>query len=614
MTAGRAEPERARFALSAVVDGVTYGRVAIFFAALSVGFHLYNAFAGLIPNLITRPLHLALALPYIFLIGVGDNTPRLVRRIGYALAVLGAGACAYIIFNRRALVQQYGALDGWMQIVLAAVLILVVLEMARRAVRIVLPAVAALVLAYAFLGDRIPGYFGHGGMPLEYLLGTLTITEGGLWGTLTGTSVETIAMFVILGGFIAAGQAGVGFIAFATQIAGRLRAGGAKVAILSSAFYGSISGVAAANTATTGMVTIPAMKKLGYPRSLAASVEAVASTGGQILPPVMGAGIFVMAELVRMPYREIMVAATLPALLFFIAAWFGVHVYALRYGLAPLPRDAMPGWAAVARSLPFFLLPFSILIGTILFTSYTLAYAAVFATFVTWLSLAFEADGRLSLSGWWERTLVAIVTAAQQVAIIAAVIICAGIVVGVFNMTGLGVKLTSLIVGASGGTLWIALLLTALAGLVLGMELPTTAAYVICAAVAAPALIGLGVPELYAHLFVFWYALLCTITPPVCGNVFIAAGIAQTPWLPVAGNAMRLGVGLFVVPLGFIANPALLQVAETPVWALLAMAKIALGLWLISFAVIGAERRPAIEAARFVALPVGLAVIFLWGF
>ncbi len=599
-----------RFRLAVEQDGIVYGRVAILFAALSVGFHIYNAFAGLIPNLITRPAHLLLALPYIFLVGYRPEASRALRLSGYVLAAVGAAACAFIMLDRPALVRQYGALDGWLQFVVAGALIVVVLEMARRAIKIVLPTVAAIVLAYAFFGDRIPGFFGHGGMPADYLLGTLTITEGGLWGTLTGTSVDTIAMFVILGGFIAAGQAGAGFIAFATQIAGRLRAGGAKVAILSSAFYGSISGVAAANTATTGMVTIPAMKKLGYPRSLAASVEAVASTGGQILPPVMGAGIFVMAELVRVPYVEIMVAATLPALLFFITAWFGVHSYAVRYDLAALPKEALPGWAAVARSLPFFLLPFSILIGTLLFTSYTLAYAAVFATFVTWLTLIFEADGSVSLAGWWERTLLALVTAAGQVAIIAAVIICAGIVVGVFNMTGLGVKLTSVILSASGGTLWIALLLTALAGLVLGMELPTTAAYVICAAVAAPALVGLGVPDLYAHLFVFWYALLCTITPPVCGNVFIAAAIAKTPWLPVAGNAMRLGVGLFIVPLAFIANPDLLQLAATPLAALIAMAKIAAGLWLISFAVIGGVKKPLVEVSRVVALPAGLAVIF----
>ena len=598
-------------ALGVTIDEVHYGAVAILLAALSVGFHIYNAFSGLIPALITRPLHLALALPFIFFVGYRDDASPLARQSGYAFGLVGLAACAFIIFNRADLIGQFGAIRGELQYVVAIALIVVVLEMARRAIKIVLPAVAALVLAYAFLGPYVPGYFGHSGATPAYIFGTLTITEGGLWGTLTGTSVNVIAMFVILGGFIAAGQAGTGFMAFATQIAGRLRAGGAKVAILSSAFYGSISGVAAANTATTGMVTIPAMKRLGYPRSLAASVEAVASTGGQILPPVMGAGVFVMAELVRLPYTEIMVAATLPAILFFMAAWFGVQTYARRYDLPALSRDALPGWRAVARSLPFFLLPFSILIGTLAFTSYTLPYAAVFATFVTWLTLIFEEDGTLSLSGWWRRTQLAVVTAATQVAIIAAVIICAGLIVGVFNMTGLGVKLTSLILSASGGELWIALLLTALAGLVLGMELPTTAAYVIVAAVAAPALVDLGVEPLYAHLFVFWYALLCTITPPVCGNVFIAAGIARTPWLPVAGNAMRLGVGLFVVPLGFIANPALLQIATEPVAALAAMAQIAVGLWLISFAIIGGVRRPIFELARFAALPAGLGIIFL---
>ncbi len=597
--------------LSVEMDGQRYGAVAIALALLLVGFHMWNAFAGLIPNLITRPAHLALALPWIFVLGAATQAGRSARLTGWFFLAMGLSVCGWIMLNRRDLVLQYGALDGTVQIVLALTLIVVVLEMARRAIKIVLPTVAALVLAYAFLGDQIPGRFGHGGMPVDYLLGTLTITEGGLWGTLTGTSVDTIAMFVILGGFISAGQAGTGFMAFATQLAGRTRAGAAKVAILSSAFYGSISGVAAANTATTGMITIPAMKRLGYPPQLAAATEAVASTGGQILPPVMGAGIFVMAELVRMPYTDIMVAALLPAILFFLAAWFGVHVYALRIDLPALPRSAMPGWAAVSRSVPFFLLPFSILVGTLAFTSYTLAYAAVFATVVTWATLIFEPDGRLSLAGWYRRTLVAIITAAQQVSIIAAVIICAGIVVGVFNMTGLGVKLTSLILSASGGHLWMALLLTALAALVLGMELPTTAAYVICASVAVPALVGLGVPDLYAHLFVFWYALLCTITPPVCGNVFIAAAIAQTPWLPVAGNSMRLGVGLFVVPLGFIANPALLQLATEPLAALATMAQIALGLWLISFAVIGGARVRLWELLRVPALPVGLGVIFL---
>jgi TRAP-type uncharacterized transport system fused permease subunit len=318
-----------------------------------------------------------------------------------------------------------------------------------------------------------------------------------------------------------------------------------------------------------------------------------------------------MAELVRVPYTEIMIAATLPALLFFVTAWMGVQNYALRHDLPALSRDALPGWRVVMISLPFFLIPFGILIGTLIFTSYTLQFAAVFATAATWVTLMFEADGSVSLRGWWDRTLNALITAAQQVAMIAAVIICAGIIVGVFNMTGLGVKLTSVILSASGGHLWAALALTALASLVLGMELPTTAAYVICAAVAAPALVTMGVPELYAHLFVFWYALLCTITPPVCGNVFIAAGIAQTPWLPVAGNAMRLGLGLFLVPPAFIANQDLLRIADAPVAALLAFIQIAVGLWLVSFGAIGGPRSRLFELLRIAAIPAGLGVIFL---
>lgn len=594
-------------------DPPRFPRIAIPLALLTVGFHLYVTFSGLIPNLVTRPLHLAVAIPFVFFVGLAQGRGRWTRWSGYLVGALGIAACLFVVLNRQALIHQYGTLQGPLQAVVAGVLILSVLEMARRSIKIVLPSVALLVLAYGWFGDLIPGYFGHGGLGAAYLFGSLTITEGGLWGTLTGASVNTIALFVILGGFISAGQAGAGFMTFATQLAGRLRAGAAQVAVLSSAFYGTISGVAAANTATTGMVTIPAMRRLGYPRSIAAAVEAVASTGGQILPPVMGAGVFVMAELLRMPYTEIMVAAILPAVLFFVATWGGLFYFAVRYDLPALPADQLPGWPAVARSLPFFLVPFCILAGTLAFTDYTLAYAAVYATAATWLTLAFEPDGGLSLRGWVRRSGDALLIAARQVSMIAAVIICAGIVIGVFNLTGLGVKLTSLIVGASQGELWLALLLTALASLVLGMELPTTAAYVICAAVAAPALTGMGVPALYAHLFVFWYALLCTITPPVCGNVFIAASIAETPWLPVAGNALRLGVGLFLVPLGFIANPALLQLAATPELALAALAKIGLGLLVVSFAIVGGRRSTLLELLRVPALAAGLAVIFLLG-
>ena len=389
--------------------------------------------------------------------------------------------------------------------------------------------------------------------------------------------------------------------------AGRYRAGAAKVAVLSSALYGTISGSASANTASTGMVTIPAMKRLGYPPSLAAATEAVASTGGQIMPPLMGAGIFVMAELLALPYTTIMVAATPAAILFFVTAWVGVHRYAIRYDLRGMSPDELPGWARVARTLPFFVVPFGILIYVLGWTPYTPQYAALYATMATVVLLAFDAAGGVDLRHWLRRIEIAVVDSGRQIATIAAILICASLITGVFHKTGVGVKITSLILSASDGSLWIGLLLTGLASLLLGMELPTTAAYVICIAVAGDALQSLGLSPLYAHLFVFWYALLCTITPPVCGNVFIAAGIAKTPWLPVAGRSMVLGIGLFILPMGFIANPWMLKVVAEPWLALLATLKVGAGLWLIATGVIGPTRYLWMRPLLFA---LGMAMVF----
>jgi TRAP transporter 4TM/12TM fusion protein len=597
--AGPAEAERAS-------SWSGRGVAMLLWGIATVLFHLYIVVAGLVPNLIDRPLHFLLALPWIFLFV--ETRSRLERWSGWLFAGAGALGALFIVIERDRLVEQYGALSGPLQHLVAFVLIIVALEMARRAIKFVLPLIAAIVLLYGYFGWLVPGEFGHAGLPVGYYLGTLTIAEGGLWSSLTGLSVETVAPFIILGAFISVGAAGEGFMAAATQLAGRLKAGAAKVAILASAMYGTISGVAAANTASTGMVTIPAMKRLGYPPALAAAVEAVASTGGQIMPPIMGAGIFVMAELLRTPYSELMLVATLPAFLFFGAAWFGVHHYAIRLNLRELDASALPGWARVARTAPFFLVPFGMLIWFLLFTSYTAAWAAALATGITALLLMADPNGRISLPTWLARLGAACIEAGRQVANIAAVLICASLIVGVFHMTGLGVKLTSLIISGSGGNLWAALLLTGLASLVLGMELPTTAAYVICVAVAGPALVELGLPELYAHFFIFWYALLCTITPPVCGNVFIAAGIAQTPWLPVAWRSMQLGLGLFLVPLGFVANPSLLQVASHPGLAILATAKVGLAVWLLSYAVIGPR---GIVVLRLAAAVAGIAMLVL---
>jgi TRAP transporter 4TM/12TM fusion protein len=576
-------------------------------AAASVGFHLWLILSGLLPNLVGRPLHLLLALPWVFWVDIPGG--RVARIVAAAIGTIGILACAMIIALRPVLLDQYGALVGAGQFALAVALLLVVLEMARRAVKPILPGVALVALAYGLLGDAIPGHWGHDPPPLDSFLGTLTIAEGGLWGELTGISATTVAPFLILGALVAAGDAGAGFIALSKRIGGRFRAGSAKVEVVASALYGTISGSASANAASTGSITIPNMIRMGYPPRFAAAVEAVASTGGQIMPPVMGAGAFLMAEMLRVSYADIMVAALLPALLFFVAVWIGCHLYGHVLGLPGLPPEEIPSWAEVARSAPFFLAPFGTLVGLLATTDMTPQFACLHAIGVAAALLSIDTHGRVDLRRCGARLAHALIDAARQIAFIAAVIVCASIVVGVLQTTGLGVKMTSTILAVAGDRVWIALALTALACILLGMEVPTTAAFVICISVAGPALARLGVPALEAHLFVFWYALLSTITPPVCGTVYIAAGIARTPWLPCAFTAMRLGIGLFALPPAFVANPALLRPDTAPLAALLAVVKIAAGIGLLSYAVIGTgQRRVWMRVGG-----IGIAFLLLFG-
>ncbi len=567
--------------------------------AASIIFHLGLIFYGLVPNLIARPVHMMLALPWIFIFAAGS---RAERTSGWVLAAAGTACCIYIVLNEAELSEQYGSLYGTGQMVMAVVLLGVVLEMARRAIGWPLPLVAALALAYGLWGQYLPGEFGHPGLPAASFLGTLTVAEGGVWGSLTGISVGVVAIFVIFGAVLNAGEAGQGFMNVAAAAAGRLTGGAAKVSVLSSALFGSISGSASANVASTGAVTLPAMRKLGYPKALAGAVEAVASSGGQIMPPLMGAGAFVMVELTGVPYTSIVLAALLPAVLYFAAVWVGIDAFAQRHDLPALRAEDRPARRDVLITSAFFAVPFAILLERMFLGGYTPQYAACVAILAGGLMLLL--DARLSLS--WPRTLerfeAAALGAGRQIATIASIILCASIVIGVLGQTGLGVKITSLILSASGGTLWPALLLTAVACLVLGMEVPTTAAYVICVSVAGPALQKLGLEPLQAHLFVFWFALLSTITPPVCGAVFIAAGMVEENWLKVAGRAMALGIGLYLIPLGMIANPDLIRLETGAAAALLATLKIGVGLAAISFGIIAPKAvwlRVALVAAGF---------------
>lgn len=572
--------------------------------ALSIGFHLWLIFTGLIPNLVSRPLHMALALPWIFILAA--KTP-FERATGWVFCVVGVSACIWIAWNWSPLGDQYGFIANPYQTALAISLLLIVLEMARRAIGWPLPTVAVIALAYGLWGQYVPGEFGHPGTPLQSFLGTLTIAEGGIWGKLTGVSVNIVAIFVIFGAVLNAGEAGQGFMNIAAAAAGRLRGGAAKVSVISSALFGSISGSASANVASTGAITLPAMTRLGYPRALAGAVEAVASSGGQIMPPLMGAGAFVMVELTGVPYTGIMAAALLPAVLYFWAVWIGIDAFSMRYDLAGLPEDQRPSLRDVLVTSAFFAVPFSVLLWGMFIGQYTPQYAACMAILIAFLLLFFDKTPKFDMRQAIARIEETCLNAGKQIAMIASIILCASIIIGVLSITGLGVKITSLILSASGGMLWPAVLLTAIACLILGMEVPTTAAYVICISVAGPALIELGLKPLQAHLFVFWFALLSTITPPVCGAVFIAAGMVGENWLKVAMRAMALGLGLYLIPLGMIASPNLIALADHPVLAILAALKVGLALGLISFGTIA----PLKAWLRLTMIISGLIILFV---
>lgn len=560
-------------------------------------------FSGLVPNLVSRPLHLALAVPWILFTPHGGLAAR---TLGRALGVAALACCLWLAIGHDDIADQYGYLTGPLQFLIAALLLASVLEMARRSIGWPLPTVALLALAYGLFGQHVPGEFGHAGLPPASLLGTLTIAEGGLWGSLTGVSVGIVAVFVILGAVLNAGEAGKGFMNLATRAAGGLRGGAAKVSVLSSALFGSLSGSASANVASTGTVTLPAMTRLGYPKAFAGAVEAVASSGGQIMPPLMGAGAFVMVELTGVSYPGIMAAASLPALLYFFAVWVGIDGFARRHELQPLPIELRPDTATVLRTAGFFAVPFACLLFTMFVIGRTPQYAAAVAIAAGAALLLVDERFRCRLADVAGRLASVCRQSGEQIALIGSIIVCASIVVGVLGATGLGVKATSVILSLSGGQLWPALLLTALACLVLGMEVPTTAAYVICVSVAGPALQSLGLEPLQTHLFVFWFALLSTITPPVCGAVFIAAGMVGAPWLTVAVHAMALGVGLYLIPLAMVAQPALLGIAEAPGAALLATLLIGLGLALVSSAVV----RPLGGLTRVALAALGGALLY----
>lgn len=533
------------------------GRLAKIVALIAIAmslFHLYTAGVGVLEAIKQRSIHLTFVLVLVFLLyPAGPKSPRnKITPLDLLLAALSLFAGVYLMTIYDDLANA-GGVYTQRDIIVGGMLCLLVLEAARRATGKELPIMALLFVAYALWGDWIPGQFGHRGYSLERIIEHMFLTTEGLYGVALGVSATYIYLFILFGSFLSETGMARFFNALAMAVAGGSPGGPAKVAIFASGLLGTINGSAVANVATTGAFTIPLMKSIGYRPHFAGAVEAVASTGGQIMPPVMGAAAFVMAEFLGMSYTMIMIAAIFPAFLYYLACWTMIHLEAVKEGLAGLPADQLPKAGEVLRKSGHLTLPVIGIVALLLY-GLTPLYAAFFTILITVAVSYMKKDTAIGIAGIL-RALESGARSAVGVAMACAVV---GFVVGVSSLTSLGLTFGANILDLSGNSLILTLILTAVTALILGMGLPTTACYIVGATIAAPAMIKLGIPPLVAHFFVFYFACLSNLTPPVCLAAFTAAGIAGASPYKVGWTSTRLGVAGFLVPFLTVYSPMLL--------------------------------------------------------
>ncbi|MED4908929.1 TRAP transporter permease [Brevibacillus centrosporus] len=513
-----------------------------------------------IPPQIHRPIHLAFGLGLVYLLYAGTKKGKgsKVGFINLILALLGVIVCLYWVFDYEGLVTRTGNYTT-LDMLVGGVAILLVLEAARRVVGVPITLIASIFLLYTYFGPYMPGFLEHRGSDVERIIGHSYYTLEGILGTPLAVSSTFIFLFVLFGAFLEKTGVGEYFNDLSLVIAGRRIGGPAKVAVFSSALQGTISGSSVANVVTSGAFTIPMMKRLGYRSEFAAAVEASSSTGGQIMPPVMGAAAFLMAEFIGVPYLEIAKSAALPAILFFVGIWIMTHFEAKRLGLRGLTKEELPDKKEVLKKI-YLLLPIVIII-TALMMNISAERSAIIGIVSTIVVGAFRKETRMSIADILE----ALASGARMALGVVAATACAGIIVGTITLTGIGLKLANGLIDLAGGQLLLTLFFTMIASLILGMGTPTTANYIITSTIAAPALVQLGVPEIAAHMFTFYFGIVADITPPVALAAFAAAGIAKSKPIRTGVESTRLSIAAFMAPYIFVVSPALLLI-DTTFW------------------------------------------------
>ena len=531
-------------------------RIAITVIAVTMAiYHMWAIVFGAPEAILFRGTHLLFAIVLTFLIfrmtGGPSPTPRL---LDYALLALGAAPIIYLFANYEYIVSRIFYIDDLYpaDIVLGVIFTLVVLEATRRVIGLALPLTALVFLVYGLFIAK-----------LEWmrLLDQLFMTTEGIFGIPLSVSASYVLIFVLFGSFMERTGTGQLFMDFAMSLTGHTAGGPGKVSVVSSSLFGTISGSAVANVMVDGPIAIPLMKRSGFPPHFAAGVEATASTGGQIMPPIMGAAAFVMAEFLAVSYAQVVIWAVCPAILYYIACFAAVHFEAKRRGLVGLPRSELPRLGEVMRVRGHLFIPI-LLILLVMYSGYSAPMAALIGTLACFPVAALRKSTRDNVN--LTNIIDAFVDGARNAIPVALACACAGIVIGVVTLSGLGIVFTQFVVGLSKETLVLALILTMLAGIVLGMGMPTTPAYIIMTALLVPAIIKLGVIAPAAHMFALYFAVLSAITPPVALAVFAAAGIAKADIWNSGWAAVKIGAAGFIVPFMCVYEPALMMIGEWP--------------------------------------------------
>lgn len=530
-------------------------------------FQLYSILSGKITAQIVRATHLSfvMLLAYLLFPMKKDIPKDKLPWYDVILAVIGAASWAYISFNFEELIRRAGIYTTT-DVIIGIIGILLVFEACRRIVGLPILIISIVFIIYALFGAYAPGFLNHRGYSLQRLVSHLFYNTEGIMGTPIGASATFIFLFIFFGALLDKTGIGQFFIDICNAIAGGFDGGPAKVAVLTSAMFGTVSGSSVSNTVGTGSFTIPMMKSLGYRPEFAGAVEASASTGGQLMPPIMGAASFLMAESLGIPYMQVAKAAIIPAILYFTGIFIMVHLEAKKTGLKGLSRDSLPKIGELLMKKGYLVIPLATIIYFFVLDK-TAIYAGLIgiiaAGLVAIVNSIVDIIMKRQVSFGFKDLIDVFVNAARNIISVAVACAMAGVIIGVITLTGLGLKIGAGLISISGGIPLLLLFLTMVSSIILGMGVPTTANYLITSTIAASAIIGLGYEPLAAHMFVFYFGIIADVTPPVALAAMAGAAIAKSDPLKTGIEATKLSIGAFIIPYMFIFNPDILMINTT---------------------------------------------------